>query len=195
MRSSRKLLTRLGSIFCGCIFSICAAGLIQPAVASDSRPVSPLRAIVGFCLFPVVYEASALAAPNSCRDTIVRRDTTRVDPEPEVGIDAYFKYIDKNHKISKEARRARKNGIVFIDFVIEADGSMSNVRIAQDLGNGTGEEGVRVIKSGPKWKAGTLNGAPERSVMRIPIRAVPPPSLKDLHRRGQTSDAIKKMTR
>ena len=55
-----------------------------------------------------------------------------------------------------EALKAKIEGRVYVSFVIEADGSVTNVKVLRGLNNSLDNEAIRVIKTMPKWKPGTL---------------------------------------
>ena len=60
-------------------------------------------------------------------------------------------------------------GKVYLIFTIEKDGSLSEFRILRDMGYGTGEEAIRVIKLSPHWIPGTVDNKPVRVEYSLPI--------------------------
>ena len=78
-------------------------------------------------------------------------------------------YLAKNIKYPQMARESGIQGRVFISFVVEPDGSVSNVNVMRSLGGGCDEEAVRVVKSMPKWKAGKQRGKPVRVSYILPV--------------------------
>jgi outer membrane biosynthesis protein TonB len=60
-------------------------------------------------------------------------------------------------------------GKVFVMFIIEKDGSITNANILRDIGYGTGDEMLRVIKLSPKWIPAKKDGLPVRVQYSIPI--------------------------
>ena len=54
-------------------------------------------------------------------------------------------------------------------FVIDVDGSIIELKVLKDLGYGTGEEAIRVLKESPKWIPGEQNGQPVRVKYALPI--------------------------
>ncbi|MBR5082689.1 MAG: TonB family protein [Bacteroidales bacterium] len=69
-----------------------------------------------------------------------------------------MEYIGKNIKYPQIARETGIQGRVFVSFVVEPDGSISNVKVLRGIGSGCDEEAVRVVKSMPKWKPGKQRG-------------------------------------
>lgn len=85
---------------------------------------------------------------------------------------ALDKYIVSNFNISKEANKKAKSGTILVSFIVEKDGSITNVRIisTRRLGYGLEEEALRVFKQMPKWKPAIQRGKPVRMSFSKPIR-------------------------
>ncbi len=62
------------------------------------------------------------------------------------------------------------SGMVYVTFVVETDGSVSNIQILKGIGDGCEEEAIRVVKALPKWKAGIKDGETVRTQCNLPIR-------------------------
>jgi hypothetical protein len=62
--------------------------------------------------------------------------------------------VDKNFKIEEKDIK----GKIYTTFIIEKDGSISDIKILRDLGYGTGKEIIRVLKLSPKWSPGIKDG-------------------------------------
>lgn len=92
-----------------------------------------------------------------------------IQPLPPGGMQAFLQYIGENYVYPKEAEAAEVSGRVITTFIVEKDGTLSNVKNIRDLGHGTGEEAVRVIKNGGKWKPGVQNGQSVRVQFTMPI--------------------------
>ena len=69
-----------------------------------------------------------------------------------------MEYVAKNIKYPQIARETGIQGRVFVGFVVEPDGSVSNVKVLRGIGGGCDEEAMRVVKSMPKWKPGKQRG-------------------------------------
>ena len=93
-------------------------------------------------------------------------------PEPPGGIAAFYKYIGSSIQYPAMAREAGISGKVFLKFVVEMDGSLSDVQVLKGV-PGCGDcdkEAVRVLKAYPnKWKAGRQNGRAARVSYTIPV--------------------------
>lgn len=96
---------------------------------------------------------------------------TIVEDQPEFpgGVQALYKYIGENLKYPSQAARMNIEGKVYVQFVVDKDGSVTDVQAVKGIGAGCDEEAVRVIKSIPKYKPGKQRGRPVRVKMIIPI--------------------------
>ena len=92
-----------------------------------------------------------------------------VMPEFPGGDEALFAYLSQNINYPTEAKDAKLEGRVYVTFVIEKDGQVSNAKILRDIGGGCGEEVLRVIRTMPKWKPGTQDGKPVRVQFNLPV--------------------------
>lgn len=90
-------------------------------------------------------------------------------PEPEGGMAAFYAYVNKNIKYPAQARRMGIEGKVFVQFVVERDGTLTEVQAIKGIGAGCDEEAVRVIEGAPKWKPGKQRGRPVKVRMILPI--------------------------
>ena len=86
------------------------------------------------------------------------------------GLDSMYAYIVKNLKYPEAAKEKGIEGRVFVSFIIEKDGSISNVKILRGIGGGCDEAAVEMIKNMPKWKPGTQRGKPVRVQFNLPIK-------------------------
>ncbi|MBP6872014.1 MAG: M56 family metallopeptidase [Bacteroidales bacterium] len=92
-------------------------------------------------------------------------------PSFKGGMDAMTKYLVENIKYPPEAKTKGTAGTVFVTYVIEKDGSVTNVKILQGIGDGCDEEAARVVKGMPKWNPGTNdNNEPVRVIFNLPIK-------------------------
>jgi protein TonB len=80
-----------------------------------------------------------------------------------------MEYVAKNIKYPQIARETGIQGRVFVGFVVEPDGSVSNVKVLRGIGGGCDEEAMRVVKSMPKWKPGKQRGKAVRVSYQIPV--------------------------
>ncbi|MCF6171582.1 MAG: energy transducer TonB [Bacteroidales bacterium] len=95
-----------------------------------------------------------------------------VENQPEFpgGMSELYVFLQKNVKYPPIAKESGIQGRVFVNFVVEKDGSISNVKVLRGIGGGCDEEAIRVVKSMPKWKPGKQRGKPVRVSFNLPIK-------------------------
>lgn len=89
-------------------------------------------------------------------------------PGGDEGLHRYLSQI----KYPKMAAEAGRQGIVYITFVVEKDGSVTNVALKRGIGMGCDKESLRMVKNMPKWSPGKQRDRPVRVEMNVPIRFV-----------------------
>lgn len=95
-------------------------------------------------------------------------NTSGLDVKPEFpgGLQEFYNFVGRNYKTPKVKNL---KGKVFVIFVVEKDGSLSDIKVLKDIGHGTGEEAIRVLKECPKWLPGEQNGQKVRVSYALPI--------------------------
>src|ERR1700743_114256 len=93
----------------------------------------------------------------------------QVLPQPYGGEAAWAKFLQRNMRYPQQAIEAKAEGKVFLSFVVEKDGHISDIVVERGVGHGLDEEAVRVLKSAPAWKPGIQNGHPVRVKFTMPI--------------------------
>lgn len=91
-------------------------------------------------------------------------------PEFPGGNVELMKFLHSKIKYPSLAKEAGIQGRVFVSFVIEIDGSVSNIKILRGIGGGCDEEAIRVVQSMPKWKPGTQRNNPVRVRFNLPLK-------------------------
>ena len=89
--------------------------------------------------------------------------------EPYGGMKAFYEYFKKNVNYPPQARRMSIEGKVFLQFVVDRDGSLTDIKVLRGIGAGCDEEAMRILKNHPKWKPGKQRGRAVRVRMTIPI--------------------------
>ena len=95
-----------------------------------------------------------------------------VESKPDFpgGLKEFYSYIGKNFRLPDVKGLAGK---VFVSFVIEKDGSVTDIKVIRDIGYGTKEEAIRVLQNSPKWIPGEQNGKKVRVLYGLPISIQP----------------------
>ena len=85
------------------------------------------------------------------------------------GLEQFYKFVGKNLKYPAQARRLGIEGKVFVHFVVDRDGSLSDIKVVKGIGAGCDAEVERIIHKSPKWNPGKQRGEPVRVRMMMPI--------------------------
>ncbi len=86
------------------------------------------------------------------------------------GEESRIRFLQENIKYPEEAKELGIQGKVFVTFVVEADGSITDVRVLRGIGGGCDEEALRVVRSMPRWVPGKQRGVPVRVQFNLPIK-------------------------
>ena len=96
-------------------------------------------------------------------------DVVEVMPQFPGGQIAMLQYLMKNIKYPEQAMKKGIQGRVAVSFIVEKDGSISNVRPVHSVHSLLDKEAVRVVESMPKWTPGKQNGKPVRVRFNLPV--------------------------
>jgi len=80
------------------------------------------------------------------------------------------KYLYENIKYPQMAKESGIQGRVFVTFVVEKNGEVTDVRVLRGIGGGCDEEAIRVVENMPKWTPGKQRGKPVRVQFNLPIK-------------------------
>jgi TonB family protein len=90
-------------------------------------------------------------------------------PSPVGGTEAFYKFIAENLKYPDQARRMGIEGRVFAQFIVDTDGTLTDVQILKGIGAGCDEEVVKLLQRAPKWSPGRQKGEAVRVQMSVPV--------------------------
>ena len=146
-----------------------------------TKKESPIKIVLKVFSVGVVYalllfvfstKATAQKALNKAdvkeKDLYVLADVEKL-PEFPGGLTKFYKFIGENFKMSAEANKIKIKGKAYMQFIIEKDGSLSDIKTIKDPGYGLGDEAIRVLKLSPKWTAATQEGKAVRVMYSLPI--------------------------
>ena len=85
------------------------------------------------------------------------------------GDDGFSRYLGKAINYPAVAKENNIQGRVTVSFVVEKDGSLTDIKVLRDIGGGCGAEAIRVLQKSPHWKPGIQNGKPVRVSYVKPI--------------------------
>ena len=128
------------------------------------------RIILTFLLFCSLQSFAqinieVITPPEQVTDSIFRK----VDKSPSFrgGNEAFYTFFKRSFKLPKNHR---VQGRVLANFVIEKDGTVSNVKLLNSVNYLTDTEAIRVVKRSPKWNPGERDGVKVRTMLTLPIR-------------------------
>lgn len=99
-------------------------------------------------------------------NTVYSTAGIEVKPDFPGGMDKFYSFIAKNYQTPEEEGL---KGKVYVTFVVEKDGSLTDIKVLRDIGYGTGKEAVRVLNKSPRWSPGEQNGKKVRCTFSLPI--------------------------
>lgn len=153
--------------------------------------------IIGMVFFVQSFNLQAQSSPDQPpvkEEAVTEKNEqgqvfTIVEEQPEFsgGVDALMKFLSENLVYPPDAREKGIQGTVFVTFVVEKDGSITDVRVLRGVATSIDEEAMRVIKAMPNWKPGYQRGEPVRTQFNLPLRFVldaPPPPKDALQERS-----------
>lgn len=85
------------------------------------------------------------------------------------GMEAMIQFISSNIKYPADAKKQKVDGRVLVNFVVEKDGSITEVKVIKPAFPSLDAEAIRVVKAMPKWKPGYQNGKAVRVKFTMPI--------------------------
>jgi periplasmic protein TonB len=119
--------------------------------------------------FLLLFAVSAMAQKS---DTVDSSDMVYMvvesPPEFEGGVDAMKAFVARNVKYPRDAYKKGISGTVFVQFIIDKDGNVTEEKVIRGIGKSCDKEALRVIKMMPKWKPGKQQGK------RVRVRFVYP---------------------
>jgi protein TonB len=85
-----------------------------------------------------------------------------------------LEFVSQNVKYPEGARQDGIEGIVIIGFVVELDGTLTNIQVVREIGGGCGEEGKRVVELmntlPERWTPGKMDGEDVRVLFNLPVK-------------------------
>lgn len=98
-------------------------------------------------------------------------DFVSIEKQPEFpgGLSSFYQYLNRNIKYPKEDWKNKIQGKVFVSFVVEKDGQLTNVKLMRGVSKQIDAEALRVISASPKWNPGIQFGVPVRVKYNINV--------------------------
>ncbi len=143
-------------LFFAALHALCAINTFAQQKVEERRDVSP-------------PDDTTVPPPLEAEKKDIVFTSVEQIPQFPGGEKALFLYISKSLYYPKMARENEVQGKVFVEFIIEKDGSISNIKVLRGIGSGCNEEAMRVLSRMPKWLPGKQNGAAVRVKYIVPV--------------------------
>lgn len=85
------------------------------------------------------------------------------------GFNSLISYIENNYQIPLQAKQAGIKGTLNLYFVVDKDGNISDISVIKDLGYGTKDAAIEVVKKLQKFEPAKYKGIPQKSIFSLPI--------------------------
>lgn len=154
---------------------------VAPVVVEDSADTGPVfvQDDLNTKVSNTPVDENEIVVSEGGSDNVIQDNTpqeifTIVEEQPTFGggEEARQKFLSDNIKYPDLARENGIQGTVYVTFVVEPDGSISNVQVLKGIGAGCDEEAMRVVKMMPKWTPGKQRGKNVRVKINMPIKFV-----------------------
>jgi protein TonB len=137
--------------------------------------ISSVISRILFLLCFLALQTNFSQAQSSSKDTSKIYSAVEKSASFPGGLDAFGKFLGSNLRYPKEARDNNIQGRVILTFIVEKDGSLTDIKAERSPDPSLSTEAVRVMSASPKWIPGTQNGKPVRVQYAVPIAFSLPP--------------------
>ncbi|UPZ17096.1 M56 family metallopeptidase [Flavobacterium humidisoli] len=124
-------------------------------------------------LLLIAFNSQAVAqtsfSEKNANNNRISEKTNVKQPQFPGGIEKFYMFVGQNFRMPEEFSKHKMEGKLFVEFMVEKDGSLSEFKIVKDLGYGVSDEVIRVLKLSPKWIPATENGQAVRVLYSLPI--------------------------
>jgi hypothetical protein len=132
-----------------------------------NRKIAPMKSFLFSLITLFIFNfASAQATATIVDDAPYNYNDVEITPEFPGGRKELLNFISKNFS---ETDYEGFRDTLKIAFIIEVDGSISNVKVVKDIGGGTADEAKRVVSMFPKWSSGEFRGKKVRVLYELHI--------------------------
>ncbi len=119
-----------------------------------------------YILLLIVFGTFQIQAQNISEEPVIEMKDADTQPVFYAGIDALYDFIEQNFK---KPNVPELIGKVFVTFIVEKDGTLTDIATTRDIGFGTGAEAERIMQLSPKWIPGRKDGKVVRVKYYLPI--------------------------
>lgn len=135
----------------------------EPLVKDNTKEPAP------FDLGEMDIAMKADGPPDENIEDNTIHDIVETPPTFNGGTDAFYKFLSEEVKYPRREQQRNIDGRVYLTFVIEKDGSLTDIQVLKSVSEGLDQEAIRVLKAAPAWNPGKQRGQPVRVKMTIPI--------------------------
>jgi len=112
---------------------------------------------------------TGLGDGNGTSEEVINVNSIENQPAFPGGMEAFIKYLRKNLRYPSSAVENDVAGRVYVNFIVEKDGKLTDIKVVKGIGFGCDEEAIRVLKRSPDWSPGEQNGRKVRVMYTLPI--------------------------
>ncbi|MBC6108919.1 energy transducer TonB [Pedobacter fastidiosus] len=114
-----------------------------------------MRKLMILALLGIAMIFNSASAQN--KDKVYDFVSVQQQPEYPGGMKAFYSYLSKNITYPESAKKNKEQGKVFLSFIVNKDGSLTDLQIIRGLSESLNQEAIRVLKASPKWNPAKLN--------------------------------------
>ena len=146
-----------------------ALGLMASVVGVNAQVIDDNADVVGLSVEnqPMCVEILEEFEPKPDENAIFQ--VVETQPEFPGGMAELMKYLQKNTRYPKVCKEQGLQGRVIVQFVVNTDSTISDVKVVKPVNPHFDQEALRVVKAMPKWKPGTQHGKPVRVRFTLPV--------------------------
>ena len=138
--------------------------MLNPKKRMKMKKVLFMSLMAIFCLTTVSAQKTVVSQKNDDVFDIVEQM-----PEDPGGMQALMEFLKENIKYPEDAQKQKVEGRVLVKFVVETDGSITNLEVVKHAFPSLDAEAVRVLSAMPKWTPGKQKGQVVRVKFVVPI--------------------------
>lgn len=145
--------------------------LVMPELIEvpEDEPVEEIAKVLDYDQVLELPEENFYMEPLEEEEAPEILDFVESMPEPVGGMDAFMAYLAKNIRYPKSGQRMGVQGRVFVQFIVNESGELTDIRVIKGINEDFDSESLRVLKNAPKWTPGKQRGRPVKVRMVIPI--------------------------
>ncbi len=147
--------------------------MLRPDNSTDVERLKTAKKMKKLILMLLMAECCLMTA--HAQKTVVSQtnqkvfDTVEQMPEYPGGMQAMIAFLQTNMKYPEDAAKQKVEGRVMVQFIVETDGSISDVHVAKQVFPSLDAEAIRVVQAMPKWTPGKEKGNVVRVKYNLPI--------------------------